>query len=164
MQFSGPENQQPGGFRGPQPMGPAMDQPAPASPPGKSGGRTKLLVGAAAGVAVVAAGAVILAPKLFGPNDPGCKAYTATALPAYNKTISDLNAQAAQATLTNDMSTAIVDLQTADAQAQSASVKSALNGLLAELNAVRTDVGKGSVPPATVSALNAAAGAADNAC
>ena len=66
-----------------------------------------------------AAGAVIMAPKLFGPSDPGCKAYTATALPAYNKTISDLNAQASQATLTNDMSAAIVDLQTAGAQAQS---------------------------------------------
>ena len=112
----------------------------------------------------MAAAGVIMAPKLFGPSDPGCKAYTGTALAAYNQTISDLNAQASQAKLTNDMSTAIVDLQTAAAQAQSASVKSALDGLLAEMNTVRTDVGKGSVPTATVGALNTAANAADSAC
>ena len=141
-----------------------MDNPAPAREPGKSGAKTRLLIGGAAAVAAVAAVGVIMAPKLFGPSDPGCKAYTGTALAAYNQTISDLNAQASQAKLTNDMSTAIVDLQTAAAQAQSASVKSALDGLLAELNTVRTDVGKGSVPTATVGALNTAADAADSAC
>lgn len=43
-------------------------------------------------------------------------------------------------------------------------VKSKLDGLITELNTVRTDVGNGSVPASTVSALNTAANAADSAC
>jgi hypothetical protein len=116
-------------------------------------------------VAIAAVGGVILAPKLFGGStDPGCKAYTATALPAYNQTIDDLNAQKPQGTLTGDMTTTIGDLTTAAGDAQSASVKSALDGLLTEVTTVRADVRKGTVPPATVSQLNAAANTADNAC
>jgi hypothetical protein len=105
-----------------------------------------------------------MAPRFFGPNDPGCKAYTATALTAYNTAIHDLNAQSPQAKLTSDMSAAIVDLQTAAAQAQSATVQSDLDGLLAELNTVRTDVAKGGVPAATAHALNTAADTVDSAC
>jgi hypothetical protein len=114
--------------------------------------------------AVVAAGGVVLAPRLFGPSDPGCKAYRGTALAAYNQTITDLNAQASQAKLTNDMSIAIVDLRTAAAQAQSASAKPALDGLLTKLVTVRADVRNGSVPASAVSALNTAASTADSAC
>jgi hypothetical protein len=114
--------------------------------------------------AVLAVGAVIVAPRLLSPSDPGCKAYTETAITAYNQTIHDLNAQASQAKLTGDMTTAIAELRTAAAQAQSATVRSALGGLLAELTTVRTDVQKGSVPAATVSAINTAAKTADNAC
>jgi hypothetical protein len=115
-------------------------------------------------IAVAAVAGVIVTPKLLGPTDPGCKSYTGTALTAYNTTIDDLNAQASQAKLTTDMNTAIAELQTAAGQAQSASAKTALNGLLTELTAVRTDVQSGSVPSATVSKLNAAATKADNAC
>ena len=99
-----------------------------------------------------------------GPSDPGCKAYANTALGAYNKTIDDLNAQATQATLDADMTAAITDLTTASAQAQSASAKSALAALLAQFKVVRADVAAGSVPPATVTALNADSAAADHAC
>jgi hypothetical protein len=145
----------------------------PGSPGGRSGqggrrgagGRTGLLIGAAVVVAAAAAAGVVLAPKVFHQAaDPGCKVYTGTALTAYDQAISDLNAQASQAKLTSDMSAAIVSLQNAAAQAQSASVRSALDRLLGQLNTVRTDVENGSVPTSTVSALNTAANAADSAC
>jgi len=127
-------------------------------------GRNRLLVGGAAVVAAAAVAGVIVVPKLLGPSDPGCKAYTGTALTAYNQAIDDLNAQASQAKLRDDMTTAIGDLQTAEGDAQSALVKSALNQLLTELTTVRGDVQKGSVPAGTVSQLNAAATTADGAC
>jgi hypothetical protein len=132
---------------------------------GKVGRRKGLLIGgAAAVVAVLAAGGVILAPKLLHSTDPGCKAYTGTVLTAYNKTIDDLNRQVPQATLSRDMTSAINQLKTAAGQAQSASAKSALNGLLAQLNKVSGDMRQGAVPAGTVSKLNAAASTADNAC
>jgi hypothetical protein len=108
-----------------------------------------------------------VAPRLLGgggSSDPGCKAYAGTAITAYNKTIGDMNAQAAQSVLDADMSATITDLTGAIAQAQSASVKSALTGLLTELKSVQTDVRSGSVPTTTVNALNAASAAADSAC
>jgi hypothetical protein len=108
---------------------------------------------------------VIVAPKLLaGSSDPGCKSYSGSALTAYNKTIDDLNAQASQSVLSADMSAAITDLNAAISQAKSASVSSALNGLLTQLNTVKTDVQAGSVPTTTVNALNAASTAADHAC
>ena len=144
---------------------PGASQPgSPAGQPRKAAGKTRWLIGGAAVAAVLAVGAVIVVPKVLGPSDPGCKAYAGTALTAYNQTIRDLNAQASQAKLTGDMTTAIAALRTAAAQAQGAAVRSALDGLLAELVTVRTDVQKGSVPAATVSAINAAAKTADNAC
>jgi hypothetical protein len=126
--------------------------------------RNRALVVGACIVAAVAIVAVIVAPRLFGPTDPGCKAYAGSTLTAYNKTISDLNVQAKEAPLAQDMATTIADLDAAIAQTQSASVKSALDGLLAELKTVQTDIGSGSVPASTVSALNAASTKADNAC
>ena len=144
--------------------GPGAGQPGKPGGGKTGGGKTRLLVGSAVAVAAVAAAGVIMAPRLLGPSDPGCKAYTGTALTAYNTAIRDLNAQTSQAKLTGDMSTAIVDLQTAAAQAQSATVKSDLDGLLAELNTVRTDVAKGGVPAATAHALNTAANTVDSAC
>jgi hypothetical protein len=144
---------------------PGASQPgSPTGQPRKAHGKTRWLIGGAAVAAVLAVGAVIVAPKVLGPSDPGCKAYAGTALTAYNQTIRDLNAQASQAKLTGDMTTAIAALRTATAQAQSAAVRSALGGLLAELVTVRTDVQKGSVPAATVGAINTAAKTADNAC
>jgi hypothetical protein len=134
---------------------------APAKP---SSNRNKLLVAGAGVLAVVAVGGVLIAPRLLGPSDPGCKAYAGTAVTAYNKTIDDLNAQASQSVLSADMSTTVTDLNSAIAQAQSASVKSALNGLLTQVETVKADVKAGSVPSTTVSALNAASTAADNAC
>jgi len=131
---------------------------------GKLGRRKGLIIGGAAVVAVLAVSGVILGPKLLHSTDPGCKAYTGTALTAYNKTIDDLNRQVPQATLTSDMTAAINQLKTAAGQAQSASAKSALNGLLAELTAVSGDMRQGAVPAGTVSKLNAAASTADNAC
>ena len=117
-------------------------------------------------LAVVAIGGVVVAPKLLGggSSDPGCKSYSGATLTAYNKTIDDLNAQASQAVLASDMSTAITDLNGSIAQAKSTSVKSALNGLLTELKSVDTDVKSGTVPMNTVNALNSASTAADNAC
>jgi hypothetical protein len=140
------------------------DDPAPSPRP--SSNRNKALVAGAGVLAVVAVGGVVVTPKLLhgGSSDPGCKAYSGTALTAYNKTIDDLNAQASQSVLTADMSAAITSLNSAITQAQSASVKSALNGLLTQLKSVDTDVKSGSVPTNTVNALNAASSTADNAC
>jgi hypothetical protein len=150
---------------GPGPAGSGTADPAgkPSSKP--SSNRNKLLVAGAGVLAVVAVGGVFVAPKLLaGSSDPGCKAYSGSALTAYNKTIDDLNAQASQSVLSADMSAATTDLSAAISQAQSASVKSALSGLLTQLNSVKTDVQSGSVPTNTVSALNAASTTADNAC
>jgi hypothetical protein len=150
---------------GPGPDGNGVADPAgkPSSKP--SSNRNKALVAGAGVLAVVAVGGVLVAPKLLsGSSDPGCKAYSGSALTAYNKTIDDLNAQASQSVLSADMSAATTDLSAAISQAQSATVKSALSGLLAQLNAVKTDVQSGSVPTNTVSALNAASTTADNAC
>ena len=117
---------------------------------------------------MIAVAGVVFATKGFGyfagPSDPGCKVYSNTAIGAYNKTINDLNAQASQTALTADMSAAITDLSSAAAQAQSASAKSALGALLAEFKVVRQDVAAGSVPPSTVTTLNADSAAADSAC
>jgi hypothetical protein len=116
-------------------------------------------------LAVVAVGGVVVAPKLLGgSSDPGCKAYSSTAIVAYNKAIGDLNAQAKTSVIAPDMSAAITDLTNAISLAQSASVKSALNGLLTELKAVQSDVKSGSVPTGTVNSLNAASTVADHAC
>ena len=136
----------------------------PAAKP--SANRNKALVAGAGVLAVVAVGGVIVAPKLLGggSSDPGCKAYSGTAITAYNKTIDDLNAQASQPVLNADMSTTVTDLTSAIAQAKNASVKSALNGLLTELKSVQSDVRSGTVPTTTVNALNAASTTADNAC
>jgi hypothetical protein len=127
-------------------------------------GKPRLLIGGAVAVIVVVGGVALAVPKLLGPSDPGCALYNGTALTAYNQTINDLNAQASQSQLTNDMASAIADLTTAADQAKSATVKSALDGLRDELSTVRADVQKGSVPAQTVAALNNASRAADNAC
>jgi hypothetical protein len=129
--------------------------------------KNKALVAGAGVLAVVAIGGVIVAPRLLsggGSSDPGCKAYAGAALTAYNKTIYDLNSQASQSVLSADMPTAITDLTSAAGQAQSASVKSALNGLLTELKTVDADVKAGSVPATSVNSLNAASATADKAC
>ena len=127
--------------------------------------RNKVLIAGAGVLAVVAVGGVVIAPRLLGgSSDPGCKSYSGAALTAYNKTIDDLNAQASQTVLSADMSTAITDLTTSISQAQSDSVKTALNGLLTQLKTVQTDVKAGAVPTSTVNSLNAASTAADKAC
>jgi len=136
-----------------------------SSPSGKDhSGRNKALVAAASVLALVAIAGVIVTPKLLGSTDPGCQAYAGTTLTAYNKTIGDLNKQSSQAELNQDMTSTINDLTQAVAQTDSASVKSALNGLLAELKDVKADIDSGSVPDSTVSALNTAATTADGAC
>jgi FixJ family two-component response regulator len=99
-----------------------------------------------------------------GSSDPGCKAYASTALPAYNNAVDVLNKQAAQSTLSADMTTAVTDLTSAAQQAQSTAAKSALNTMLAQLKSVQTDVAAGSVPTSVVTALNADAATADNVC
>jgi hypothetical protein len=154
---------QPGGGD-PSASGTAEPGAGPSSRP--SSNRNKALVAGAGVLAVVAIGGVVIAPKLLagGSSDPGCKAYSGSALTAYNKTIDDLNAQASQSVLSADMSTATTDLNAAISQAKSDSVKSALNGLLTQLNTVKTDVKSGTVPTTTVNALNAASTTADNAC
>jgi len=131
---------------------------------GLSTKRNRALVAVACVLAVVAIAAVIVAPRLMGPSDPGCQEYAGPALAAYNKTINDLNAQASQSTLSADMTAAVSSMTTAIGKAHSATVKTALTGLLNELKSVQADVGSGSVPTKTVDALNNASTAADNAC
>ncbi|HEY3881374.1 MAG TPA: hypothetical protein VGM12_22505 [Trebonia sp.] len=128
------------------------------------GNKNKALIAGASVLAVAAVAGVIVAPKLLGSSDPGCKSYSGATLAAYNKTIGDLNAQSSQRQLTQDMTTTIADLKNSIAQTQGDSVKSALNGLLTELKSVQSDITSGSVPSATVSALNTASTAADRAC
>jgi hypothetical protein len=140
------------------------DDPAAKLPMSNKG---KALVAGAGVLAVVAIGGVIAAPKVLSSgasSDPGCKAYSGTALTAYNKAINDLNAQKSQSVLSADLTTASTDLTSAIGQAKSTSVKSALNGLLTELDTVKKGVHTGSVPASTVDALNAASTTADNAC
>jgi hypothetical protein len=155
---------------GPPAAGQAWNAPPPPNgDDGPSGSRpqanrNKALVAGAGVLAILAIGGVIITPKLLGSSDPGCKAYSGTTLTAYNKTIRDLNDQASQRQLTQDMKTTVGDLTGAIAQAHSASVKSALNGLLTELKTVQADVASGSVPSSTVGALNTASTTADSAC
>ena len=101
---------------------------------------------------------------MFGPSDPGCKAYAGPALTAYDKTIHDLNGQASQSLLSADMSAAVSGLTQAAAAARDSAVRSALNGLLSELKTVQAEVASGAVPTSTVNALNAASTTADKAC
>jgi hypothetical protein len=142
--------------------GPAGGDADQAAKPSST--RTKVLVAGAGVLAVVAVGGVVIAPRLLSSTDPGCKAYSGAAITSYNKTISDLNGQASQSVLSADMSTTITELTSAIGQAQSASVKSALNGLLTQLKTVQSDVKSGTVPTSTVNSLNAASTTADNAC
>ncbi len=115
-------------------------------------------------VVLIGVGAAVVGPKYLHHSDPGCTSYSSDALPAYNRAIGELNAQASQATLTQNLSTAVSQLTASVNQAHSASVKTALQGLLTDLTQVQVDVRKGSVPASTVSTLNAASAAADNAC
>jgi hypothetical protein len=126
-------------------------------------GKIRSLIGIGLSV-MVAVGAIVLVPSLVKASDPGCQSFKGTALTAYNQTISDLNSQASQSTLTTDMTAAISDIAAAAGQAKSATVRTALDGLLTRLTIVRRDVLKGSVPLKTVQALNNAAGTADSAC
>lgn len=138
----------------------------PADDRRPSPARNKALIAGAGVLAVIAVGGVIVAPKMLGggSTDPGCHAYSGATLTAYNKAITDLNAQASQSVLSTDMSAAITGLTNAAGQAKSTSVKSALSGLLTELQTVNTGIKSGSVSASTVAALNAASAKADNAC
>jgi hypothetical protein len=141
-------------------------QPGQGSQPSERKRSRKVPVIIGAGVLVVAlgAGGAVIAPKFLKHTDPGCTAYTSSALPAYNHAISDLNAQASQATLEGDLTTAVGQLTTATGQASGAEVKTALQGLLTQLKQVQADVKKGTVPDTTVTSLNTASTTADNAC
>jgi hypothetical protein len=123
-----------------------------------------VLVAGAGVLAVASVGAVIVAPRLLGPSDPGCKAYSGATLTAYNKAISDLNGRASTSVLSPDMAAAVTGLTSAVGQAKSASVKAALEGLLSDLKAVQSDIAAGTVPTSAVTALNAASVKADQAC
>ncbi|HEY6785949.1 MAG TPA: hypothetical protein VI365_01435, partial [Trebonia sp.] len=167
----GPATFPPPGPRGQWADGPAALQPGagpdtmlPAAAGRKRGRKAPLLIGVGAAVVVLGIGAAVAVPRFLRHTDPGCTAYTTSALPAYNQTITDLNAQASQATLASDLTTAIAQLSSATGQAQGATAKSALQGLLTQLTQVQADTQKGSVPAATVTQLNTAAVAADNAC
>jgi len=136
-----------------------------ASAGGLSTTRNRALVAGGVVLAIVAIVGVIMAPRWFGgSSDPGCKAYTGTALPAYNKAIEDLNGHASQGALSAELAQAVSSLQAAVGTAQGATAKAALGVLLADLKAVQADVRSGSVPTKTVAALNKASTAADHAC
>jgi hypothetical protein len=155
-----------GGQGGSAPFAPGGLPAGPLAPPAerKRGRKAPILIGVAAVVVLIGVGAAVEGPKYLHHSDPGCTSYSSTALPAYNRAIGDLNSQASQATLTGDLSTAVSQLTAAVNQAHSASVKTALQGLLTDLTQVQADVRKGSVPASTVSTLNAASATADNAC
>ena len=155
-----------GGQGGADPFAPGGLPAGPMAPPAerKRGRKAPVVIGVLAVVVLIGIGAAVEAPKYLHHSDPGCTAYSSDALPAYNRAIGDLNSQASQATLNGDLSTAVTQLTTAVNQAQSASVKTALQGLLTDLTKVQSDVHKGSVAASTVSTLNAASAAADNAC
>jgi hypothetical protein len=162
----GPPGRPEFGGGGPAPFAPGGLPAGPVAPPAerKRGRKAPVLIGVTAVVALIGIGAAVEGPKYLHHSDPGCTSYSADALPAYNRAIDDLNSQASQATLTGDLSTAVTQLTAAVNQAQSTSVKTALQGLLADLTQVQADVHKGSVPASTVSTLNGASAAADNAC
>jgi hypothetical protein len=127
--------------------------------------RKRVLIGGAVAIVVIALAGVFLGVKLNGgPSDPGCKAYANTALGSYNNAVEVLNSQASQNKLGADLTTAVTDLTSAAGQAQSASARSALTALLAELKTVQRDVASGSVPSSVVTALNADSATADNVC
>ncbi len=124
-----------------------------------------MLIGGPVALVVIALAAVFVVVRQHdASSDPGCQAYANTALPAYNKAVGVLNTQAAQATVSGELSTAVNDLSSAAKQARSASARSALVAMLAELTTVRADIASGSVPTVVVKALNAASAAADTAC
>jgi hypothetical protein len=152
-------------------IGPGQRQPGalPAGPLAPSAGpkrsrKTPILIGVGALVVIVGVGAVVVGPKFLKHTDPGCNAYANSALPAYNHAVADLNQQSSQATLAKDLSAAITQLNGAISQAQSASVKAALQDLVTDLTQVQADVQKGTLPASTVSTLNSASAAADGAC
>jgi hypothetical protein len=108
---------------------------------------------------------VLVGPKLVKAHDPGCSYWHGPAVTSYNQLITDLNKpKATEATLDNDLQAAVGQLTTAAGKAKNAGARSALNALIANLGTVRTDVGKGTVPPATENSLNTASMAADSAC
>jgi hypothetical protein len=133
--------------------------------PRRPGRRAFVLMGIGALVVVVGIGAAVEGPRLFNPpdTDPGCIAYNAM-LPAYDRTVTELNDQASQATLTQDFTNTVSSLTNAVGLAQSTTKKTALQRLLTDLTEVQTDIKHGSVPSAAVEQLNAAASAADGAC
>jgi hypothetical protein len=136
-----------------------------ASRSGRGRHRAKRLVlgGSAIAVAAAVAGTFVVSQMDKHP-DPGCNDYTADVLPDYNKMINDLNEQAKKPQLTADMTAAVNQLTAAEAKTQSAQATAALQALLAQLQTVQKDAGKGFVPAVTVRALNSAASKADNAC
>jgi hypothetical protein len=169
-----------GGFR-PQPgfgggFGPAADgsqfHPQARAAIGSSAAskprwwrRKRVLIGGAVAIVVIALAGVFLGVRMLGgPSDPGCKAYANTALGPYNNAIEVLNSQSSQNKLGADLTTAVTDLTSAAGQARSASARSALAALLAELKTVQKDVASGSVPSSVVTALNADSATADNVC
>jgi hypothetical protein len=150
----------------PAPFAPGGPAALPAMPDeSKRSRKVPVLIGAGAVVVLIGVG-VVAVPKVLhhGSTDAGCTTYSSSALPVYNHAITDLNAQASQATLNKDLSSAITQLTSAVSKAQSTPVKAALQGLLTDLNAVQADVQKGTVPAATVATLNSASAAADGAC
>ena len=124
-----------------------------------------MLIGGPVALVVIALAAVFVVGRQHdASSDPGCQAYASTALPAYNKAVGVLNTQAAQATVSGEMSTAVTDLTSAARQAQSTSVRSALATMLTQLKTVQAGIAAGTVPSSVVKALNAASAAADTAC
>jgi hypothetical protein len=139
-------------------------QPGKPEAAAKKSRKVPVIIGVGVLIVALGAGGAVAAPKFLKHPDPGCTAYTSNALPAYNHAITDLNAQAAQPTLESDVAAAISQLQTAAGQASSPQVKTALQALLTKLQEVQADVKAGAVPKDTVSSLNTASSAADNAC
>jgi len=125
-----------------------------------------VLAGAGA-LVVVVIGAVLVVPKLSGgggSSDPGCTAYAGAALTAYDKTIDGLNAHASQTSLESDIAATTTDLTAAASQARQQAVHSAIEALLTQLGTLKVNVEADAVPASTLTALNAAAAAADSAC
>ena len=178
-EFSDQPNDLFGGYQ-PQPgFGAGIGSPAGPGqfgPPSPSAGRpaegkprwwrSKLvLIGGTVALVVIVLGAVYVVTRPHSiSSDPGCQAYSSTALPAYNNAVKVLNSQASEAKVSGETSTAVTDLTSAAQQAKSASVRSALGTMLTQLKTVQAGVAAGSVPSSVVKALNAASAAADAVC
>ncbi len=120
----------------------------------------------AIGVSLAWAGAAAyLVPNLVRAADPGCVAYKNSALTSYNRVVSDVNGGRGPAVLSEDLTTAIRQIDQAARDSHSASAVRSLHSLSSGLRTVLKDVrAQVVVPRPVLLRLNRETGLADGAC